>query len=107
VLAVYAFAVFGYVTAAIATFFVGRDAEDERAEIVGVKDVAACEPKSQRCAPRSGRYVRRLTVPSAVNSARPRYPTSRSTDERSPKTVRPPLCRRLLRRMRSGATWAR
>jgi voltage-gated potassium channel len=32
-LAVYAFAVFGYVTAAIASFFVGRDAEDERGEI--------------------------------------------------------------------------
>jgi voltage-gated potassium channel len=35
VLAVYAFAVFGYVTAAIASFFVGRDAEDERGEIAG------------------------------------------------------------------------
>jgi voltage-gated potassium channel len=35
VLAVYAFAVFGYVTAAIASFFVGRDAEDERGELAG------------------------------------------------------------------------
>lgn len=34
-LAVYAFAVFGYVTAAIASFFVGRDAEDERGELAG------------------------------------------------------------------------
>lgn len=34
-LAIYAFAIFGYVTAAIASFFVGRDAEDERGELVG------------------------------------------------------------------------
>jgi voltage-gated potassium channel len=38
-LALYAFAVFGYVTASIATYFVGRDAEDERAEIAGTSDV--------------------------------------------------------------------
>ena len=35
VLAMYAFGVFGYVTAAIASFFVGRDAEDERGEVAG------------------------------------------------------------------------
>jgi voltage-gated potassium channel len=34
-LAVYAFAVWGYITASLATFFVGRDADDERAEIAG------------------------------------------------------------------------
>jgi voltage-gated potassium channel len=34
-LALYSFAVFGYVTATLATFFVGRDAEDERAEVAG------------------------------------------------------------------------
>ncbi|MBD2258042.1 potassium channel family protein [Pseudanabaena sp. FACHB-2040] len=38
-LALYAFAVFGYVTATIATFFVGRDAEDEQAEIAGAKSI--------------------------------------------------------------------
>jgi voltage-gated potassium channel len=38
-LAVYALAVFGYLTAAIATFFIDRDAEDPRAEIAGTKDV--------------------------------------------------------------------
>jgi voltage-gated potassium channel len=37
ILALYAFGVFGYVTAAIATFFVGRDAEDENAELAGAK----------------------------------------------------------------------
>ena len=31
ILALYAFAVFGYVTATIATYFIGRDAEDSRA----------------------------------------------------------------------------
>ncbi|MBA2572563.1 MAG: ion transporter [Gemmatimonadetes bacterium] len=35
VLALYAFAVFGYVTATIATFFLGRDAEDPEAEVAG------------------------------------------------------------------------
>lgn len=40
-LALYAFAVFGYVTATLATFFVGRDAENSDAEVVGAKEVAA------------------------------------------------------------------
>jgi voltage-gated potassium channel len=35
ILALYAFAVFGYVTATLATFFVGRDAESAEGEIVG------------------------------------------------------------------------
>lgn len=38
-LALYAFAVFGYVTATIATFFVGRDADNEQAEIAGSKSI--------------------------------------------------------------------
>ncbi|MCL1468822.1 ion transporter [Argonema galeatum] len=41
ILSLYAFGVFGYVTAAIATFFVGRDAENDRAEIAGAKSIAA------------------------------------------------------------------
>ena len=41
ILALYAFAVFGYATAALATYFVGRDAEDEEAEVAGTKAVAA------------------------------------------------------------------
>ena len=36
-LAVYGFAMFGYVTAALASFFIGRDAESEEAEIAGAK----------------------------------------------------------------------
>lgn len=35
VLSLFAFAVFGYITAAIATFFIGRDAEDKNTEISG------------------------------------------------------------------------
>jgi voltage-gated potassium channel len=38
-LAVYAFAVFGYVTATLATFFVGRDAADAQAELAGTEQV--------------------------------------------------------------------
>lgn len=39
ILALYAFAVFGYVTATLATFFVGRDAENADAEIAGAEDI--------------------------------------------------------------------
>ncbi|HZH30534.1 MAG TPA: potassium channel family protein [Pyrinomonadaceae bacterium] len=38
-LAVYAFAVFGYVTATLATFFVGRDAADAEAEVAGAEQI--------------------------------------------------------------------
>lgn len=41
ILALYAFAVFGYLTAAIATFFLGRDAENDSAEIAGAKSIKA------------------------------------------------------------------
>jgi voltage-gated potassium channel len=40
-LALYAFAVFGYITATLATFFIGQDANDEQAEIAGEKSIAA------------------------------------------------------------------
>lgn len=40
-LALYAFAVFGYVTATLATYFVGRDAESTEAELAGAEDVRA------------------------------------------------------------------
>ena len=38
-LSFYAFAVWGYVTASLATYFVGRDADDDRAEIPGKKEI--------------------------------------------------------------------
>jgi len=38
-LALYAFAVFGYVTATLATFFVGLDAGDRQAEIAGAQSI--------------------------------------------------------------------
>ena len=41
ILALYGFAVFGYVTATIATFFVGREAESDDAELAGAKSVEA------------------------------------------------------------------
>ena len=40
-LAVYAFAVFGYVTASLATFFIGRDAADPEAELPGADVIEA------------------------------------------------------------------
>ncbi|MGI8812316.1 MAG: potassium channel family protein [Pyrinomonadaceae bacterium] len=39
IIALYGFAVFGYVTATLATFFVGRDAEAKDSEIVEAEDV--------------------------------------------------------------------
>jgi voltage-gated potassium channel len=39
-LALYAFAVFGYVTATLATFFVGREAESQQGELAGNASVA-------------------------------------------------------------------
>lgn len=40
-LALYAFGVFGYVTAALATFFVGRDAGSSETEVAGARQLAA------------------------------------------------------------------
>lgn len=39
-LSVYGLAVFGYVTAALATFFIGRDAESEQAELASASSIA-------------------------------------------------------------------
>lgn len=40
-LALYGFAVFGYVTATLATFFIGRDADNDEAELAGGRQLAA------------------------------------------------------------------
>lgn len=40
-LSLYAFGVFGYVTATLATYFIGRDAESETAEVAGSAQLAA------------------------------------------------------------------
>jgi len=40
-LAIYAFAVFGYFTGTIATYFIGRDAADETSDVVGQKNIDA------------------------------------------------------------------
>lgn len=39
ILSLYAFGVFGYVTAALATFFVGRDADSDDTELAGAKQL--------------------------------------------------------------------
>ena len=43
VLALYAFGVFGYVTATLATFFVGRDAESAEAGLAGAQSIRALQ----------------------------------------------------------------
>ncbi|HTL88466.1 MAG TPA: ion transporter [Leptolyngbya sp.] len=42
-LSLYAFAVFGYVTATLSTFFIGRDADDGEAEIAGEKSIQSLQ----------------------------------------------------------------
>lgn len=39
-LSIFGYAIFGYVTATLATFFIGRDAEEKSAPVAGAKDVA-------------------------------------------------------------------
>ncbi len=43
ILAVYGFAVFGYFTATLATFFIDRDAASSKAEVAGAKQIMALE----------------------------------------------------------------
>jgi len=38
-ISIYGFAVFGYVTATLASYFIGRDADDKEAPVAGAKDV--------------------------------------------------------------------
>ena len=63
VLAVFGYAVFGYVTATLATFFIGRDAEEKDAPVAGAKDV---EELKQMIA----------TLAETVNSLNERLPKS-------------------------------
>ncbi|WP_207493469.1 ion transporter [Aridibaculum aurantiacum] len=43
IIAIYGYAVFGYVTATIASFFIGQDAEEADAPVAGAKEVAALQ----------------------------------------------------------------
>ena len=47
-LAIYGFCVFGYITATLASFFVGRDAEEKDAPIAGSEDVKALQKQIQQ-----------------------------------------------------------
>lgn len=41
ILALYSFGVFGYVTATLASFFIGRDADSEKGDVAGAKSIEA------------------------------------------------------------------
>ena len=58
-LALYAFAVFGYVTATLATFFIGRDAENSEAEIASASEIAALRAEVQSIRADTRELVRR------------------------------------------------
>jgi voltage-gated potassium channel len=66
-LALYAFAVFGYVTAALATFFVGRDAESGEAEVAGARDLRALQADIALLRAEVADLARRPTAPVAEN----------------------------------------
>lgn len=69
VLAVYGFAVFGYVTATIATFFVDRDAEDDAAEIAGTKSIQALHVEIAALRTEIQSLASHLTAPSAPSES--------------------------------------
>jgi voltage-gated potassium channel len=53
-LAIYAFSVFGFFTGVIATYFIGRDAEDKDTDMVSRKDIQALQEeiaRLRRCMP--------------------------------------------------------
>jgi voltage-gated potassium channel len=72
-LALYAFAVFGYVTATLATFFVGREATRPDGEVAGAADVAAlrAEINALRGAPPAARRRRSRRTGSRRPAATP------------------------------------
>jgi voltage-gated potassium channel len=47
-LAIFGYTIFGYVTATFATFFIGRDAEEENAPVAGAKDVEELKAEIKR-----------------------------------------------------------
>lgn len=55
-LSLYAFAIFGYVTATLATYFVGRDAESSETELAGAADVRALHEELRALRPSFGQY---------------------------------------------------
>jgi len=66
VLAVYAFAVFGYTTAAIATFFVGRDADSSRGELAGTTYSRAMRDELQLLRRESQAFARHIDNPDSA-----------------------------------------
>jgi voltage-gated potassium channel len=66
VLAIYAFAVFGYVTATLASYFVGRDAEDPEAEVAGSNELAELKQQFEAL-----RMEIRHSLPDNARSPRP------------------------------------
>lgn len=60
-LALYAFGIFGYVTATLATFFVGRDAESADAEVAGAAELAAMRRELTALRTELGPFLRART----------------------------------------------
>ena len=64
-LALYAFATFGYITATLATYFVGRDAADQQAEVAGAADVQALREEIASLRAELGVLIESRTTPAA------------------------------------------
>jgi voltage-gated potassium channel len=70
-LALYAFGVFGYVTATLATFFVGRDAENDEAELAGAKSIAELRAEIAALRADINRHLEGGPVLTPANAASP------------------------------------
>jgi hypothetical protein len=78
-LALYAFGVFGYVTATLATFFVGRDAEDDGAELASAKSIAELRAEIAALRADINRHLEGASVGAPANATPPdSYSASRS-----------------------------
>jgi len=69
-LSLYAFTVFGYITASLASFFVDRDAERDDAEVAGRKELVALKSEIQSLR----QEIRELVQPRPAGESPPRTP---------------------------------
>ncbi len=78
-LSLFAVAVFGYVTATLATFFIGRDAENESAEVAGAQSLKALQSEIAALRNEIRSLPNGRTVPPVASEEFPKPPESGDT----------------------------